>query len=118
MSERTIDELTNNEPISPGYIEDDLNTKEYYAPAPNNNEKILEILRTPTGEGSIDDYVIHPLNFNQSKGLAQILRGLTGIVGDLKFAVVDIVIGTLRFSRERKVAGNYDNVYGGGNISS
>jgi hypothetical protein len=62
----------------------------------------LSILKSQTGEGSVSDYLEHPLNFNKSNGLARILRGLTGIMGNLNLAIIDIVVGTLEFFKERK----------------
>lgn len=59
-------------------------------------------IHTPTGEGSIEEYVDHPLNFNRSKGLAQILRGVTGFLGNLKLAVVDIFVGVMNYWKENK----------------
>jgi hypothetical protein len=76
------------------------------------NELFSKILTAETGEGSIEDYIDHPMNFKKSEGLAQILRGFTGIIGNLKLAIIDIVFGALRFSNEGK-AGK-DNVHGGG----
>lgn len=60
------------------------------------------ILTAETGEGSIEEYIDHPMNFKNSKGLAQMLRGFTGIIGNLKLAVIDVVFGFLRFSSENK----------------
>lgn len=68
----------------------------------NPRNSFFDILKTPTGEGSIDDYIDKPLNFDNSKGLAQVLRGLTGLLGALDFALVDIVVGAFRWSEERK----------------
>jgi len=59
-------------------------------------------LRTPTGEGSIDNYLDHPLNFNNSQALARILRGLTGILGSLDLAIIDIAVGLLEFIKPKK----------------
>lgn len=61
-----------------------------------------KVLTAETGEGSIGDYIEHPMNFNNSKGLAQIIRGVTGLLGNLNLAIVDIVFGALRFSKEKK----------------
>ena len=55
-----------------------------------------------TGDGPIESYIEHPLNFNQSRGFAQILRGLSGILGNLKLAVIDISLGVLQVLKERK----------------
>lgn len=65
------------------------------------SQKIIEILKKPTGEGEISDYVEHPLNFEKSESLAQILRGLTGFFGDLKLAVIDVGIGVYRKIKSR-----------------
>lgn len=66
----------------------------------------LSFLRARTGEGRIDDYVNHPLNFSGSRGVAQILRGCTGMLGELDLAIVDIVVGGFNVIRE-KGAVNY-----------
>lgn len=63
---------------------------------------IMEKLRTPTGEGSIEDYLDHPLNFAKSRAIAQILRGATGFCGDLKLAIVDVTMGIFNLSKESK----------------
>jgi hypothetical protein len=60
-------------------------------------KSIFDILRTKTGAGSIDSYIDSPLNFNKSEGLAQILRGFTGFLGALDYAILDIVLGGLKF---------------------
>jgi hypothetical protein len=62
----------------------------------------LSWLSTPTGEGSVEDYMEHPLNFMKSKGIAQILRGLTGFFGNLKLALIDVALGALQFIKERR----------------
>jgi hypothetical protein len=63
---------------------------------------IPPFLKAQTGPGEIEDYMTHPLNFSKSMGLAQMIRGITGIVGELRYAVLDIVMGFLQFSKERK----------------
>jgi hypothetical protein len=67
-------------------------------------------LKSRTGEGSVDAYLDHPLNLPASVNLARAIRGLTGLLGGLDFAVVDIVLGLVGFLRER--AG------GGGNVGN
>lgn len=62
----------------------------------------LSLLKAKTGEGRIEDYIEHPMNFMQSRGLAQALRGMTGMLGSLDLAIIDIVMGALNFSKERK----------------
>jgi hypothetical protein len=63
---------------------------------------IWSILTTKTGEGTIEKYQDHPLNFNKSGGIAQILRGLTGFMGALDLAVIDIGMGIFRVMQDRK----------------
>lgn len=77
-------------------------------------EIMSKFLTAETGEGAIGDYIEHPLNFAKSKGLARILRGFTGIFGSLSLAVIDIALGTLEFSKERKGVVNNDVPSGGG----
>jgi hypothetical protein len=69
-------------------------------------EKFSQILTAETGEGSINSYIDHPMNFSNSMGLAQLIRGLTGIVGNLNLAIVDVIFGALRFSKEKRGALN------------
>lgn len=80
-------------------------------------EIMSKFLTAETGEGAIGDYIEHPLNFAKSKGLARILRGFTGIFGSLSLAVIDIALGALEFSKERKGVVNND-VPGGGGLPS
>lgn len=69
---------------------------------PGISEKIMDFLTTETGEGEINDYVNHPLNIWQSSGVAQMIRGITGFVGNnLRLAVVDIVFGYFRYRNEQ-----------------
>lgn len=63
---------------------------------------VMGILKTETGEGEIDDYITHPLNFNGSKGMAQVIRGITGFAGNIRLAIVDIIVGVIRLGQERK----------------
>lgn len=114
----TLDEIANQETISvSNEVVDIPEIHEEPEGHSRANEMLSRIVTAETGEGSIGDYLEHPMNFNKSQGLAQILRGLTGIVGNLNLAIIDVLIGGLRFSRERKGVINND-VYGGGNIPS
>lgn len=69
---------------------------------------IKDILMTETGQGDItsNDYLEHPLNFPKSEGLAQMLRGFTGFankylgMNSLRIAVLDVVMGAMRFMKE------------------
>lgn len=64
----------------------------------------LSFLKAQTGEGMVEEYIQHPLNFNSSKGMARVLRGLTGMFGSLSYALVDVVIGTLDLLKSTKKA--------------
>lgn len=65
---------------------------------------LLEILKKPTGEGDITDpiYMQHPFNYDGKKSTARILRGLTGMLGNINFAVADIILGVIEKWQERK----------------
>lgn len=62
----------------------------------------LGFLQAKTGEGSIEDYIDHPMNVGRSKGLAQLIRGFTGLFGALDLAIIDIVVGLMQFTKEKK----------------
>jgi len=62
----------------------------------------LEFILSPQLEEDESKYLNHPVNFNKSGGLAQALRGIDGLVGNTKLAVMDVVIGIVRFLKERK----------------
>lgn len=66
----------------------------------------LSFLAAPTGEGPIDDYIEHPLNFDNKKSTARILRGCTGICGNLDYAIIDIALGVIEKIKEK---GNSEN---------
>jgi hypothetical protein len=64
----------------------------------------LSFLKYETGEGSVSDYVDHPLNFNNSKPMARVIRGLTGMFDNLNLAIIDIVIGGLEYVRGKRTS--------------
>lgn len=65
-----------------------------------NVGSLLSILKKQTGEGSIDDYVHHPLNQSESKAMAQIIRGATGLFGDIRLVIVDLLFGYINLKKE------------------
>jgi hypothetical protein len=67
---------------------------------PKSN-KFFDVLKSSTGDGSIDDYMEHPLNTKSESSIAQIIRGLTGLLGSLDLAIIDIVLGIIVFVKER-----------------
>jgi len=95
MTEKTLEQIINEEQGDP---------------APEATEEKIEepksfdfgFIMAETGEGNVEDYLEHPLNFNQSVGLARILRGLTGMLGNLRLAIIDIGFGLLEMSKERR----------------
>jgi len=64
----------------------------------------FSFLKTPTGSGTIESYLDHVLNPGHSKGLAQMLRGFTGIAGELNLAILDITFGAFEYLKENKKA--------------
>jgi len=62
------------------------------------------VLKSETGKGDLSEYLIHPLNYNGSNSLARIIRGVTGLLGNLNLAIVDIFMGLLQFLFERRNA--------------
>lgn len=68
----------------------------------------LSFLAAPTGEGPIDDYMEHPLNFDHKKSTARILRGCTGICGNLDYAIIDIALGVIEKIKEKGSSENAD----------
>jgi hypothetical protein len=82
------------------------------APA-DQEERVMEVTSVPTvnmpdflkaqtGSGAVEDYLEHPLNFSKSKGLARVIRGLTGMLGSLDLAIIDIIVGGFEFMKEKK----------------
>ena len=66
------------------------------APREDRQPDVWDLLKKPTGKGQIEDYLDHPLNVSRSAGLGQAIRGLSGLLGSLDYAVVDIVLGVFR----------------------
>ena len=66
----------------------------------------LSFLAAPTGEGDIENYINHPLNFDNKKSTARILRGCTGLCGQLDYALIDIALGVIEKIKEKDTAKN------------
>jgi hypothetical protein len=64
--------------------------------------KLPDFMKAKTGEGSIEDYLEHPLNFNKSNAIARMIRGATGLLGALDLAIIDIGVGLLEFLKGKK----------------
>lgn len=96
----TLDDIANNSAMN---VENDhLPVIEYEEKESKSSEMFSRIMTAETGEGSIGEYLEHPMNFNNSMGLAQLIRGVTGITGNLKLAIIDVLFGAMRFAKERK----------------
>jgi hypothetical protein len=78
----------------------------------------FEKFKAQTGAGDLSEYKNHPLNWNQSKPVARIIRGFTGLLGELNFAVVDILIGFFEMTSKKKgLSENGTDLRGNGGIS-
>lgn len=100
MQRTTIDEAVQGQGVSENEFDENV-----VSPTPPQESGIkfdLSFLKTPTGDGEIEEYMSHPLNFMKSRGFAQILRGVTGFTGNLKLAIIDIVFGAFNFIKERR----------------
>ena len=62
----------------------------------------FDILAPIDQEHHIEYYKNHVLNFNKSDGMAHIIRGVTSIVGEVNFAVFDILIGIYKLYKPKK----------------
>lgn len=62
----------------------------------------MSFILSETGPGPIENYVDHPLNFKGSRGVAQIIRGATGMAGTLNYAIIDIGLGLVQVTKEGK----------------
>lgn len=71
--------------------------------APPERPDWMKYLTAKTGPDDIEDYLGHPMNYNKSKPVAQIIRGLTGIFGAMDLAVIDIASGLMNFMKPKKV---------------
>ena len=69
----------------------------------------IDFILAETGDGSIEDYISHPLNFKHSKGIAQMLRGFTGICGSLNYAIIDITLGAFETIKEGRAENETPN---------
>lgn len=87
---------------------------------PSKLEGIFEKLKTETGEGEIEDYYNVPLNFgkteHQKRAIARILRGATGFLGSLNYAIIDVVMGVLELNNT-KGASHVNSIHTAGSPS-
>lgn len=95
LNDLAVEEITKGNEVP----EELLSPKPDEVPAQGGFKLDFSWLMKETGPGEIEDYIDHPLNFNASKGLAQIIRGVAGFIGNgsqLKLAVVDVLFGFLK----------------------
>lgn len=89
-------------------------------PQPSKLEEILKGLKTPTGDGPVEEYMDKPLNFGKTpeskRAIARMLRGVTGFLGSLDFAVIDVVMGFLELNNT-KGASHVNSIRGPGSPS-
>lgn len=88
-------------------IHDDGDAQEKHLPEAEASARIKlpEWLTARTGPGPVEDYINHPLNFVKSPGIAQVIRGFAGMFNKLDYAIIDILIGGLRFFATRQRGG-------------
>lgn len=98
--EKTIEEELRNEEVAGTENMEFENVVEEEVESPGID--ILGILKAETGPGAADDevYIQHPLNYNGSKGIARILRGITGMFGVSRSALADILVGSYQLFKE------------------
>lgn len=119
MSGVTLDDIAENQVV--GVVEEfegKIPTTFVEEQPSRANEFVSKMLTATTGVGSIESYLDHPMNFSKSLGLAQIIRGLSGLIGSLDLAMIDVVMGGLRFSKEKRGIVNGTGISSGGNLSS
>lgn len=63
---------------------------------------IKDILMADSPDVPIENYIDHPLNFKNSKALARVIRGLEGMVGTLRKALIDIFMGSYEFYSDER----------------
>ena len=59
-------------------------------------------LKAQSIDRPVESYTEHALNFDKKMSTGRIIRGLEGVLGALNYAIIDIVIGLIEKSRERK----------------
>ena len=73
----------------------------------------LSFLAARTGSGAIEEYIEHPLNYDNTRSTARILRGATGLCGELNYALVDIALGVIEKIQEKGKKQNETPAYYG-----
>jgi len=63
---------------------------------------IFNIFKAKSVDKSIEEYDNHTLNFDKKRSTGRIIRGLEGLLGALNFAIIDIIMGFVEKSKEKK----------------
>lgn len=66
------------------------------------NMSWLNIFKAQSIDRPVEEYTEHALNFDKKKSTGRIIRGLEGFLGALNYAIIDIVMGLVEKSREKK----------------
>lgn len=66
---------------------------------------IMEFIKRPTGEGDVNEYINHPMNYDGTREVGQVIRGMTGLLGALNYAIIDIGIGLMKILSKKKAGG-------------
>jgi len=105
-----IEESANN--YIPKDEEEQVNPENGYPNEGNERKEnsILKMLKSETGEGTIQSYNNHPLNMKNDNYVSQMIRGLTGMMGSLNFAILDIILGGFGFAKEKRENVSYEVV--------
>lgn len=103
MSGTSINDLAGIQPDASA-VHEPVESQEAHAPQGGLGLN-LGFLKATTGEGELESYTNHPLNFDGKKATSRILRGMTGLFGSLNFAIADIMIGFMEIAKERKIRG-------------
>ncbi len=102
----TLDEVSIDSQVNPGEVKADQGEAVDQPEEQGGFSLDFSFLKAETGEGTIEDYLDHPMNFNKSLSVARMLRGATGLFGSLRLAIIDIALGAFEFAKEGKQAVN------------
>jgi hypothetical protein len=72
-----------------------------------HQNKLWDMITSETGEGSINSYTNHPLNKDNNKNISQIIRGFTGMLGKLNYSLLDILLGSMGFIKDKNDVTDY-----------
>lgn len=80
---------------------EELETEAHLTEPERSSPGWVEWLKSEPGPGEVESYLSHPLNWDGSLPVARLLRGLTGLAGNLRLAIVDLVVGSLQLVSRR-----------------